>query len=97
MRALRSRRVVEAHTANAKLSRDLGIPRNAPVLKLINVSFGADTGSENLVLLGRLLGPLDHYIVVGREAGLDDRIEHRAGGQLQPLDPLVRAAQAALA
>ena len=42
LRLVRSRRGVEAHSAGPGLARDLGLPRNGPVLKLTNVSYGSD-------------------------------------------------------
>lgn len=42
LRLIRSRRAVEAHGATTSLARDLGLARNAPVLKLTNVTYGTD-------------------------------------------------------
>ena len=57
----------------------------------------ADARQQELALRRREPRSLHHRLVCRRQSGLDDRIEHRAGGNLQPLDPLMRAAQPELA
>jgi GntR family transcriptional regulator len=42
LQLVRSLRTVEAHSASGRLAKDLGISRNAPVLKLTNVAYGED-------------------------------------------------------
>jgi GntR family transcriptional regulator len=42
LRLVRSHRTVEAYGASGRLARDLGIPQNAPVLKLTSVSYDAE-------------------------------------------------------
>jgi GntR family transcriptional regulator len=78
LRLLRSRRSVEAHVADARLARDLGIPRHGPVLKLINVSFGADNR------------PVETFIAYhrGDRSRFEVELERAHGGRAVP--PLVR-------
>jgi GntR family transcriptional regulator len=78
LRLTRSRRIVEAHSASPALARDLAIPRHGPVLRLTNVSFGADnTPVETFVAYHR-----------GDRSRFEVEVERTAGGRAVP--PSVR-------
>jgi GntR family transcriptional regulator len=78
LKLTRSRRAVEAYAATAALARDLGIPRNAPVLKLTNVSYGADNR------------PVETFVAYhrGDRSRFEVELERAATGRAVP--PLVR-------
>jgi GntR family transcriptional regulator len=78
LKLARSRRAVEAHAATAALARDLGIPRNAPVLKLTNVSYGVDNR------------PVETFVAYhrGDRSRFEVELERSATGRAVP--PLVR-------
>ena len=78
LRLTRSRRGVEAHSAGGAMARDLGIARNAPVLKLTNVSFGADNR------------PVETFVAYhrGDRSRFEVELERAADGRSVP--PLVR-------
>ncbi|MCW2636748.1 MAG: GntR family transcriptional regulator [Blastococcus sp.] len=78
LRLVRSRRSVEAHVAGQRLAGDLRIPRHAPVLKLINVSFGADNR------------PVETFVAYhrGDRSRFEVELERAPGGRAVP--PLVR-------
>ena len=78
LRLTRSHRAVEAHAANPALARDLGIPRNGPVLKLTNVSFGPDNR------------PVETFVAYhrGDRSRFEVELERAPGGRSVP--PLVR-------
>jgi GntR family transcriptional regulator len=78
LRLVRSRRVVEAHSASAQMARDLGLPRNGAVLKLTNVSYG----TENR--------PVETFVAYhrGDRSRFEVELERAAAGRAVP--PLVR-------
>jgi GntR family transcriptional regulator len=78
LRLTRSRRGVEAHSAGSAMARDLGIARNAPVLKLTNVSFGEDNR------------PVETFVAYhrGDRSRFEVELERAADGRAVP--PLVR-------
>jgi len=78
LRLTRSQRTVEAHAASTPLARDLGIPRHAPVLKLTNVSFGADNR------------PVETFVAYhrGDRSRFEVELERAPAGRAVP--PLVR-------
>jgi len=78
LRLTRSRRAVEAHTAGTALARDLGIPRNGPVLKLTNVTYGADNR------------PVETFVAYhrGDRSRFEVELERAPAGRAVP--PLVR-------
>jgi GntR family transcriptional regulator len=78
LRLVRSRRAVEARSASPALARDLGIARHAPVLKLTNVSVGADNR------------PVETFVAYhrGDRSRFEVEVERTAGGRAVP--PLVR-------
>ena len=78
LRLTRSHRTVEAHAASTPLARDLGIPRHAPVLKLTNVSFGADNR------------PVETFVAYhrGDRSRFEVELERAPAGRAVP--PLVR-------
>jgi GntR family transcriptional regulator len=78
LRLVRSYRTVEAHSAGARLARDLRIPRNAPVLKLTNISYGPD---------GTPIEIFDAYHRADRSR-FEVVLERSQGGG--PVQPLVR-------
>jgi len=78
LRLTRSRRAVEAHCASTALARDLAIPRQGPVLKLTNVSFGADNR------------PVETFVAYhrGDRSRFEVELERAPAGRAVP--PLVR-------
>jgi GntR family transcriptional regulator len=78
LRLTRSRRTVEAHSPSTALARDLGIPRHGPVLKLTNVSFGADNR------------PVETFVAYhrGDRSRFEVELERAPAGRAVP--PLVR-------
>ena len=78
LRLTRSRRGVEARSAGTALARDLGIPRNGPVLKLTSVSF--DAGNR----------PVETFVAYhrGDRSRFEVELERAPGGRAVP--PLVR-------
>lgn len=77
-RLTRSRRAVEAHSASPSLARDLGLPRNGPVLKLTNVTYGPDNQ------------PVETFIAYhrGDRSRFEVEVERAPAGRAVP--PLVR-------
>ena len=78
LRLVRSRRAVEARSASPALARDLGIARHAPVLKLTNVSVGADNR------------PVETFVAYhrGDRSRFEVELRRASGGRAVP--PLVR-------
>jgi GntR family transcriptional regulator len=78
LRLTRSHRTVEARSAGTALAHDLGIPRHGPVLKLTNVSFGADNR------------PVETFVAYhrGDRSRFEVELERAPAGRAVP--PLVR-------